>query len=320
MTKQDPILVVGGGSIGERHIRNLITIGYTNIVVLRTRMLPFRNVDGSMVTTVTDWDAALVCKPKAAFICTPTSLHISQSILCAQNGISILVEKPISHNEIGFEDLIAVCRKNRVYLQVGYMMRYHPHAETIKAWIQDHTWGRLVYFATHWGEHLPDWHPWEDYRESYAAKRDLGGGAALTLSHDLDLILWMIESRMTLKYLVKNDSSDLKLDVESAADFLLGFENGVTGHVHLNFFQKVPRREYRFEFVEASVCFDFFKHQLEIKTKKNIQTVALENFDRNDMFIKQTISFFNNIELLSTDQSIQNILSAREVMQICGSC
>ncbi|HOY94190.1 MAG TPA: Gfo/Idh/MocA family oxidoreductase, partial [Catalimonadaceae bacterium] len=98
MTKQDPVLVIGGGSIGERHIGNLLTLGYTNIVVLRSRNLPFRTVDASKVTIVTDWESALALKPRAAFICTPTSLHISQAIKCAENGISILAEKPLSHN------------------------------------------------------------------------------------------------------------------------------------------------------------------------------------------------------------------------------
>lgn len=317
MTKQDPVLVIGGGSIGERHIGNLLTLGYTNIVVLRSRMLPFRTVDASKVTIVTDWESALALKPKAAFICTPTSLHISQAIRCAENGISILAEKPLSHSAEGIDDLIAICRKTGVYVQVGYMMRYHPHAETIKKWIQDQTWGKLVSFSTHWGEHLPDWHPWEDYRESYAARKELGGGAALTLSHDLDLVLWMMESNLVSHHLIQNFSSGLEVNVDSAADFLLGFENGVTGHVHLNFFQKVPRREYRFEFTEASVCFDFFKHQIEIKTKGNVETITMENFERNDLFLRQTIGFFRNMESFSIEQSIQNIQDAAMVTQLC---
>lgn len=317
MTKQDPVLVIGGGSIGERHIGNLLTLGYTNVVVLRSRNLPFRTVDASKVTIVTDWDSALALKPKAAFICTPTSLHISQAIMCAENGISILAEKPLSHNGEGIDELISVCRKTGVYVQVGYMMRYHPHAETIKKWIHDQTWGKLVTFSTHWGEHLPDWHPWEDYRESYAARKELGGGAALTLSHDLDLVLWMTESPLVMHHLIQNFSSGLEVNVDSAADFLLGFENGVTGHVHLNFFQKVPRREYRFEFTEASVCFDFFRHQIEVKTKGNVETITMENFERNDLFLRQTVGFFRNLESFSIEQSIQNIQDAARVTQLC---
>ncbi|HOY97178.1 MAG TPA: Gfo/Idh/MocA family oxidoreductase, partial [Catalimonadaceae bacterium] len=274
-------------------------------------------VDASKVTIVTDWESALALKPIAAFICTPTSLHISQAIMCAENGISILAEKPLSHNGEGIDELIAICKETGVYVQVGYMMRYHPHAEIIKKWIQDQTWGKLVSFSTHWGEHLPDWHPWEDYRESYAARKELGGGAALTLSHDLDLVLWMIESTLVSHHLIQNFASGLEVNVDSAADFLLGFENGVTGHVHLNFFQKVPRREYRFEFTEASVCFDFFKHLIEVKTKGNVETITMENFERNDLFLRQTIGFFRNMESFSIEQSIQNIQDAARVTQLC---
>ena len=116
MTKQDPVLVIGGGSIGERHIGNLLTLGYNNIVVLRSRMLPFRTVDATKITIVTDWESALALKPKAAFICTPTSLHISQAIMCAENGISILAEPPLSHNGEGIYELNPVFRQPSVYV------------------------------------------------------------------------------------------------------------------------------------------------------------------------------------------------------------
>jgi predicted dehydrogenase len=280
-------------------------------------MLPFRNIDSTQLTIVTDWESVLALQPKAAFICTPTSLHISQAIRCAENGISILVEKPLSHDGEGISELVDICRKTGVYVQVGYMMRYHPQVETIKKWIHDHTWGKLVTFSTHWGEHLPDWHPWEDYRESYAARKELGGGAALTLSHDLDLVLWMMESQLVSHFLIKNVSSELEVNVDSAADFLLGFENGVTGHVHLNFFQKVPGREYRFEFTQASVYFDFFQNQIEIKTRGNVETITMENFERNHLFLRQTVDFFRNMETFTPEVSIQNITDAARVVELC---
>jgi len=317
VSKQDPVLVIGGGSIGERHIGNLLRLGYTHIVVLRSRMLPFRNLDPTHLTIVTDWESALVLKPKVAFICTPTSLHIEQAIRCAQNGISILAEKPLSHNGEGVSELIDACKKSGVYVQVGYMMRYHPLAEKIKTWIEDKSWGRLVSFSTHWGEHLPDWHPWEDYRESYAARKELGGGAALTLSHDLDLVIWLMNSPLAKHHLIKNCTSGLEVNVDSAADFLLAFENGVTGHVHLNFFQKVARREYLFEFTEASVCFDFFLNQILVKQKNESETLRLENFERNDLFLRQTEDFFNRLQTYSPEDTHQNILDAARVVELC---
>jgi predicted dehydrogenase len=313
----DPILVVGGGSIGERHIGNLLKLGYAHVVVLRTRMLPFRTIDANKVKTVTDWESALALNPKAAFICTPTSLHISQAIRCAENGIHILAEKPLSHNGEGIDELLDTCTKTGVYVQVGYMMRYHPHALKIKSWIENETWGRLVSFSTHWGEHLPDWHPWEDYRQSYASRKELGGGAALTLSHDLDLVLWMVSSPLIQHHLIKNHHSGLEVNVDSAADFLLAFQNGVSGHVHLNFFQKLPRREYRFEFSEASVCFNFFEQRIEVFGKGQSESFQLENFERNDLFLAQTKDFFQRAENYSLEESLQNIRDAARIVELC---
>jgi predicted dehydrogenase len=280
-------------------------------------MLPFRNLDANSLHIVTTWEAALALKPKAAFICTPTALHIEQAIRCAWEGIHILAEKPLSHNGDGIGTLLQVCKETGVYVQVGYMMRYHPHALKIKSWIEDETYGKLVSFSSHWGEYLPDWHPWEDYRESYVAKKELGGGAALTLSHDLDLALWIMNSNLQHHSLLKNFSSGLEVDVDSAVDFILGFENGTTGHVHLNFFQKVARREYRYEFTEASVTFNFFKQELEVVQKKETNVFILENFERNDLFIIQTRDFFSQIETYTLEQSLNNIQEAARVVALC---
>ena len=149
------------------------------------------------------------------------------------------------------------------------------------------------------------------------AKKELGGGAALTLSHDLDLALWIMNSNLQNHSLLKNFSSGLEVDVDSAADFILGFENGATGHVHLNFFQKVARREYRYEFSEASVTFNFFKQELEVVQKKETNVFILENFERNDLFISQTQDFFSQIETFTLEQSLNNIQEAARVVALC---
>ncbi len=119
--------------------------------------------------------------------------------------------------------------------------------------------GKLLSIQTYWGEYLPDWHPWEDYRQSYAARRELGGGVALTLSHDLDLVNWLAGSAVKTWNTLKNYRSSLEIDVESGADVSLGYENGITAHCHLNFHERVPRRWYRFVWEEGSVEIDYFK-------------------------------------------------------------
>lgn len=313
----DPLLVIGAGSIGERHIQNLRSLGYSNLLVLRSRQLPMRNVGEDSLEILTSWDEVMERKPKAAFICTPTSMHPEQSLRCLEEGIHVLVEKPISHTPDCMDLLINAVKETGAWFQVGYMMRYHPFVAQVLDWTGNGRYGNLISFSTYWGEHLPYWHPWEDYRHSYAARKELGGGAALTLSHDLDLALHMIKSPLVSHSSLLSFRSGLEVNTDSGADFLLGFTNGITGHVHLNFFQKTPRREYRFEFEEASVLYRYFDNELEIITGKEKEVLVYPKFDRNHLFLDQTRDFFRNIEQGSIEDSIDNIRNAFRIVALC---
>lgn len=317
ISPSDPILVIGAGSIGERHLGNLAALGYSRLLVLRSRRLPLRNVREEGLTVLTSWEEVKQHRPRAAFICTPTSGHLSQAVHCAEAGMHILVEKPVSHSTQGKEELTRAVALNGVWFQVGYMMRYHPFVHQIREWMQKETWGKLISFSSHWGEYLPNWHPWEDYRESYAARKELGGGSALTLSHDLDLALFLAGSPLVTHSSLLNFRSDLEVNTDAGADFLLGFENGLTGHVHLNFFQKTARREYRFEFTEASVVYRYFDNELEVRTGNETRLLSYPGFDRNQLFLDQTKDFFQQIGSFSIGQSLQNIEDAFRIVSLC---
>lgn len=311
-------VVFGAGSIGERHINNLLTLGCHDIWVYRQRNLPLRNVESSMVKIFTDLREIADLNPTAAFITSPTAQHLSQTQLCVSLGIPVLVEKPLSHTLEGLEELKSLVIEKQSLVQVGYMMRFHPLLQKVKQAIEDHTWGKLIYFRTYWGEYLPNWHPWEDYRTSYAARKELGGGAALTLSHDLDLANWLAGDELKEYHTTFNTRSALEINVESAADVNLDYNNGVTGHVHVNFFQKVPRREYQFEFDQASLCIDFYKAELTIRTADHSEVIKIDAFDRNNMFLDQTRAFFNLIDLKDpVTHALKQIEESALIISIC---
>jgi predicted dehydrogenase len=311
-------VVFGAGSIGERHINNLLTLGCNDILVYRQRNLPLRNVESAKVKIFTDLDDIAKLHPTVAFVTSPTAQHLSQTELCVSLGIPVLVEKPLSHTLEGLEKLKRLVHEKHSLVQVGYMMRFHPLLQKVKRAIEDQTWGKLIYFRSYWGEYLPAWHPWEDYRTSYAARKELGGGAALTLSHDLDLANWLTGAPVKSYHTTFNNRSSLEVNVESGADINLQYENGVTGHVHLNFFQKVPRREYQFEFDQASVLIDFYKAELTIRTENDTEVIKAEAFDRNNLFLDQTRAFFNLTHLKDpTLHAIQQIEESALIISIC---
>ncbi len=290
-----PILIIGAGSIGERHIRTLWQLGCRNLIVFRQRNLPFRDIAGAEVQVLTDWQAVLDAKPLAAVICTPTSHHLQQTKDCLEAGMHVLVEKPLSHTAFEAEELIALAHKKEKLVQVGYMLRYHPLLKKVKDFIDQKTYGNLISMQTYWGEYLPGWHPWEDYREGYAARTELGGGPALTLSHDIDACIWLAGAQLTRFQAMHNHASNLEVTTESAFDVNLAFANRVTAHAHTNFCQKVGRRSYYFVFDEAVVDMDYYTSTMTVATANGKETIVAEGFDRNDMFLAQDKDFLDRI-------------------------
>jgi len=303
--------------VGERHLRNLLALGYRNLVAYRQRNLPFRTLDPGQVRVVTDFAEALALGPKAAFITSPTAQHLPQALACAEAGLHLLIEKPLSHTTEGLERLKDVAARRGVYVHVGYMMRFHPLVRELKAIIDEGRYGRLLSFTTRWGEYLPNWHPWEDYRTSYAARKELGGGAALTLSHDLDLVLWLVPSPLAGHYALPNRASALEVDVEAGVDFLLQFGDGATGHVHLNFFEQPATRYLHFAFERGAVRFDYYANTLKVSTPAGGEVLSREGFDRNQMFLDQTEYFLRKISSFDPAESRAQIEQSERIINLC---
>jgi predicted dehydrogenase len=314
-----PIIVFGAGSIGERHIRNLWLLGFKNIFVFRQRNLPFREIADAKVIIIKTWDEVQQIKAFAAIITSPTSLHVSQAQKCAELGLHVLIEKPLSSEIESLNQFESIVKKYNIFVYVGYMNRFHPLILKIKEIIKQKTFGSLISIQSKWAEYLPDWHPWEDYRESYAARKELGGGVALTLSHDIDMVLFLVADEIHKYHVIKNHKSSLETNVEAGADFLMLFKNRTTANIHLNFYEKVKERFLKLVFDDASIQFDFFSSKLTIKTTQGEISEILENFDRNDLFIEQSKYFFNKIQSgFEIEESINQIKDSKLIITMCN--
>ena len=287
-------LVVGLGSIGERHVRNLQHLGVGELIVCRSRGLPPRGVDPDSFEVVIGLEAALLRRPDFAVICTPTSLHFAQALACIEAGVPTLIEKPATTTREELSRLRAAAMAHGTLWSVAYMMRHHPLLKRAKALIRSGELGALRSFRSHWGEYLPDWHPWEDYRDSYAAKAALGGGALLTLSHDLDLAAWFL-GVLDEVAVHRGYDSTLEVDVDVISDVLLRSSTGVMGACHLNLIERVARREYSLLFDAGSVQIDYYGSEMTVKRPAETSTLSLKQFDRNDMFLAQNDDFLQQV-------------------------
>jgi len=187
-------------------------------------------------------------QPRAVVVSNPTALHMDVAIPAAQAGCAILLEKPISNDLARVDELRQAAAQSGSKILVGFQFRYHPTLNKARELIAAGAIGRALTVHAHWGEYLPNWHPWEDYRQSYAARADLGGGVIVTLTHPLDYLRYLLGEVQEL-WSFNGHISPLEMDVEDVAEIGLKFVSGVIGGVHMNYVQRPP--VHRLEIVGA---------------------------------------------------------------------
>jgi predicted dehydrogenase len=298
-------IIAGLGSIGRRHFRNLIALGEKDIVLLRTRKatLPDDELAGYPVETDLA-DALKKHQPDAVIVANPTSLHLDIAIPAAEAGCAILLEKPVSNSLERLDVLQKAAEKSGSKILVGFQFRYHPTLNKARELLQAGALGKVLTVHVHWGEYLPNWHPWEDYRQSYAARADLGGGVIVTLTHPLDYLRFLLGDVESL-WSFNGHLSPLEVDVEDTAEIGLRFVSGTVGGVHLNYVQRPGRHHLEIVGTNGTLRWDnadsilhFFKMPAEFGSFSDnppapvIETFAPpEGFERNQLFVAQTRHF-----------------------------
>ena len=288
-------LIAGFGSIGRRHFRNLLALGQQNIVFLRSKKSSLPDDEISAFPVETDLSAALAHRPDAVIVSNPTSLHLDVAIPAAEMGCHLLIEKPISHSMTRIDELRTAVKQGGGQVLVGFQFRFHPGLQKADALLKNGAVGRPLSVRAHWGEYLPDWHPWENFRDGYSARADLGGGVVLTLSHPLDYLRWLLGEVQAL-WAFTSSQSNLRLAVDDTAEIGLRFEHGVIGSVHLNFTQQPST--HHIEIVGTSGTMRWNNDQGEVKVSKgnhqSWKTFSLaDEFDRNTLFLSEMQHFIN---------------------------
>jgi predicted dehydrogenase len=156
--------------------------------------------------------------------------------------------------------------------------------------------GKPVSTRAHWGEYLPGWHPWEDYRLGYAARPELGGGVVLTLSHPLDYLRWLLGEVDAITAFTSRQG--LNLPVEDTAEIMLRFNSGALGSIHLDFLQRPTSHWLEIIGTQGSLRWDNadgIVHLTRIgEADKAISLQEIyppEGFERNWMFLDELRHF-----------------------------
>jgi predicted dehydrogenase len=279
------ILICGLGSIGLRHTKNLLKLGYEDILLFTSRKVIEKRLKN--LKKFNSLANALQEKPNLVLVCNSTHLHEDIIITCLKKNINIFIEKPVGFNKKKLEKISELIKKKpNINNMVGYMMRFHPAIIRIKQLLKSNEIGEVFHFSSCWGEYLPNWHKNENYRNSYASNKSMGGGVSLTLSHDLDLSFYLFDKIKKVE-IIKNNINSLKINAESSVDFLVSFKKNINGFIHLDYLQKKPVRNLIITGTEGSIEFNYYKNKIQINKNNKQKKILFKQFKRNHLFINE---------------------------------
>lgn len=289
------VLVIGGGSIGQRHIKNLQTIKGIKVSACTRNQALGSNLG---VETFTDLNEAWRVRPAVAIVANMTSQHMSVALAAAERGCHLLIEKPLSHTTQGGETLKCITNRERLVVMVGCNMRFHPALKAIKRALDERLIGTVLTAEAHCGSYLPDWRPGRDYRSCYSAHEAQGGGVILDLIHELDYLFWFFGKVQAVSAFVDKRSA-LEIECEDVADVLLRFRSGLVAQVHLDYVQRIPTRGCRVVGQEGTLVWDNEKGRVTLLTQSIQEQVLWEqpqSYDRNEMYVDELEHFLGCIK------------------------
>ena len=304
------IVIIGFGSIGQRHYKNLLALGYKNVFVYDVD----KSKIGGGVKTLAELSEKSLKDFKIAFVCNPTNEHIKTAIMCARAGCHLFIEKPLSHNLSGIADLAKICREKKLIVLIGCNMRFHPCLRFIKDYLTVGKLGKVWSIRHEFGHYLPAWRPGQDYKKNYAAKKESGGGIILDDIHEFDLLFWLADSKVVESKMISNKTSDLKIETEDQAVGIFLFENRIIGSVFSDYLSKKYRRQCFIFGEKGNLSWDFNKNEVIFENEKKTEIIfSVENFEVNNMYVEEIEYFLNCTQ--DKKETFNNIETAARILK-----
>lgn len=305
------ILIVGAGSIGRRHLRNLQTLGMQQITVCDPDA---KSRTETGCRAYADFTEALAAEHlNIVFLCSPTRLHVPQALAAVRANAHVFIEKPLSHTMESIEELQREVEERECICMVGCNMRFHPGPAKVKELMDTGVIGKAKQATVYTGSYLPDWRPQQDYKKSYSAD-PAQGGAILDCIHEIDLALWFL-GPATLTGTQVKPATSIGLAVEGTADLTLRHAGGRTSAVHLSFIEKKYRRFCTIIGTEGSIHWDFGEERVVIRDRSDTETATYPTGgDINRMYMEEISHFLHCCE--KHCQPPGNMAEARAALEI----
>lgn len=316
------VLVVGTGSIGQRHITNLIDLG-VNVVAFS-----YRAAGGAPCTSATAvplasnlLDALQDDGLDAVVIANNTVLHMDVALMAAQHKKNLFIEKPLSISLAGCDELQTLADRHHLTVEAGFMLRFHPNLVWIKQYLEDGLIGELMFMRASIGQWLPDWRPETDHRTGYGAFRKTGGGVIFDLIHELDLVRWLGGNVSDVTAMTRKVGS-LGIETEAVAQIGLRLDSGALAQVHLDYVRPGYGRMLELVGELGVLSWDYTTGSVSLSgadgSLKIVHRVPAE-FARNTMFRDHMAYFLQRLSTpkLAPTSSLEDAIGAMRVALAC---
>jgi len=309
--------VAGCGSIGKRHMKNLRALGAGEIIAADLRADRRDEIEEALgIKAMASLDDVWVRAPDAIVIAAPTALHLPLALEAAERGVHLFIEKPLASAWDGIERLMKLAQERNLVSLVGCNMRFHPGLVKVKCLLAEQAVGRIIAARVEVGQYLPDWHPWEDYRQSYSARADLGGGVILDAIHEIDYIRWLV-GEVAGVFCLAGKLSNLEINTEDTAALLLRFDHGALGEIHLDYVQRAYHRTCQIIGDEGTILWDYTAGQVRWYSAHKKNWHCFDNpagWETNEMYMDEMRHFINC--LARRAQPEQDLFEAARVLGI----
>lgn len=315
------VLVVGTGSIGRRHISNLLDLGVRVAAYsYRGWNSPSRELDGR-VERVVHWSDALADNLDAVIIANSTELHLEVALEAANRGKHLFIEKPLSVSLAGTAHLARLIQAKHLVAEAGFMLRTHPNLVWIKEYLSGGMLGELMYLRASVGQWLPDWRPGTDHRSGYGAFREKGGGVIFDLIHELDLMNWL-GGRVVDATAMTHYVPLLGIQTESIAQIGLRLDSGALAQVHLDYVRPGYGRSMEIVGHKGVLSWDYSQGTVSLSKPDGMVHVVHRTppcFERNSMFLTHMVHFLNRISDL-TMPALSPFQDSVEALRLALAC
>lgn len=292
------ILIIGSGSIGKRHARNLAALGCRISCVdprddRRAELAAETPVIGSFARM---GEALAAGGLDGVVIGSPTAYHPGDTIAALEAKLPVLLEKPVAKTAAEAREMLAAETRTGTPLLLGYTWRWWPPLLRVREMLAAGRIGTVRHVQFHMSAHLADWHPWEPYNQWFMASAAQGGGALLDESHWIDLMVWLFGMPESLTGRVEKISS---LDIESDdnVDALAVYPGGLRVSLHLDLYGRPHEKFIRFIGDDGTLMWSAEPNRIRL-AHGMAQEWQDETFtcERNEMFVAVAREYLAMIE------------------------